>query len=237
MRRHGHLATVVGIDVDPEVIGCKLENAPFYEPGLPELLASGRASGRLSFTTDLSVARRASVHFICVGTPQRAGEYAADVRYVDAALEGLLPFLAPGDIVVGKSTVPVGTAERLAARVHEVSPEPELIWNPKFLREGKAVQDTLSPDRFVYGVNEGEAGAAAADRLDEVYAQALSTRHSSLDWTTGDCPVGQGCRQLVPGHQDLLHQRDGQALRGLWRGCHLSGERDRSTMIGLAESS
>ena len=173
MAQLGH--EVVGIDVDEEVIRTLADaEAPFYEPELPEMLESQRTSGRLRFTSDIAEARGASVHFICVGTPQKAGEYAADLRYVDASLEGLLPHLEPGDVVVGKSTVPVGTAERLAARVHEVQPEAQLIWNPEFLREGKAVLDTLTPDRFVYGVVDGEAGARAAATLDEVYAKALS---------------------------------------------------------------
>jgi len=187
MARLGH--EVVGIDVNEEVIA-KLANAeaPFYEPELPELLESQRSSGRLSFTSGIAEARGASVHFICVGTPQKAGEYAADLRYVNAAVEGLLPYLEPGDVVVGKSTVPVGTAERLAARVHEVQPEAELIWNPEFLREGKAVQDTLTPDRFVYGVAEGEAGVRAAATLDEVYAKALGNGTPRL---VGDLATAQ----------------------------------------------
>ena len=187
MAKLGH--DVVGIDVNEDVIArLSKAEAPFYEPELPELLESQASTGRLQFTTDIAEARGAAVHFICVGTPQKAGEYAADLRYVDAALEELLPHLQPGDVVVGKSTVPVGTAERLAARVHLVQPEAQLIWNPEFLREGKAVQDTLTPDRFVYGVADGDAGARAVAVLDEVYAKALANGTPRL---VGDLATAQ----------------------------------------------
>ena len=172
MARLGH--DVVGVDVVAEqVSSLSRGHAPFFEPGLPELLEEGLASGRLSFTTHPAQAASATVHFICVGTPQKAGEYAADLRYVRAALQDLLPFLKPGDVVVGKSTVPVGTAEELAAQIREAQPEAQLIWNPEFLREGHAVQDTLTPDRFVYGFEDSPAGRAAAETLDGVYAAAL----------------------------------------------------------------
>jgi UDPglucose 6-dehydrogenase len=121
----------------------------------------------------VSRAAGARVHFVCVGTPQRQGEYAADLRYVDAAVESLLPHLSPGDVVVGKSTVPVGTAARLAARVSEAQPDAHLVWNPEFLREGHAVQDTLHPDRLVYGVDPTGDGTSEG-ALDEVYASVLA---------------------------------------------------------------
>jgi len=173
MTKLGH--EVVGIDVIPEhVAALSRGEAPFFEPGLPELLADGLATGRLEFTTDSTRAAEATVHFLCVGTPQKRGENAADLRYVHAALEAVLPMLKPGDVVVGKSTVPVGTAEELAERIAEVQPEAELIWNPEFLREGFAVKDTLHPDRFVYGISDSEAGRRASAQLDEVYAAALA---------------------------------------------------------------
>ena len=173
MARLGH--DVVGIDViADQVDALGRAEAPFFEPGLPELLREGIDSGRLSFSNDAAAAAGADVHFICVGTPQKNGENAADLRYVYAAIEDLLPHLAPGDVVVGKSTVPVGTAELLAERLGETVPEVTLVWNPEFLREGKAVQDTLRPDRFVYGVPEGEAGVRAGAKLDAVYSTALS---------------------------------------------------------------
>jgi UDPglucose 6-dehydrogenase len=114
------------------------------------------------------------VHFVCVGTPQKRGEYAADLRYVEAATEALLAVLRPGDLVVGKSTVPVGTASRLAELVQQKVPGAMLAWNPEFLREGFAVNDTLHPDRLVYGLESGEAGDAAGALLDEVYATTIA---------------------------------------------------------------
>lgn len=165
---------VVGIDVDAAKVAALSEGvAPFYEPGLPELLKEQVGSGRLAFTTETTAAQDARVHFIGVGTPQRKGEYAADLTYVDAAVTGLLPYVSPGDVVVGKSTVPVGTARRLADQVAAAVPEAVLVWNPEFLREGHAVQDTLHPDRLVYGVPDGEPGVRAAGVLDEVYAPLI----------------------------------------------------------------
>lgn len=177
MAKLGH--EVVGIDVDERKVAALREGrAPFYEPGLPELLTEVMATGRLSFSSDLADAAGAQVHFLCVGTPQKQGEFRADLQYVDAAMQTLLPHLAPGDVVAGKSTVPVGTAERLAADVEPLGAT--LVWNPEFLREGFAVQDTLHPDRLVYGLptdDEGvptPAGARAKDLLDEVYATPLA---------------------------------------------------------------
>lgn len=167
---------VVGIDVDPEKVRSLSQgHAPFFEPGLPEVLAAAMASGRLRFSTEIADAAGSDVHFVCVGTPQKAGEYAADMTHVDSAVSGLAPHLRPGDLVVGKSTVPVGTAARLAATVSAAVPGALLAWNPEFLREGFAVQDTVSPDRFVYGVPVGDGGDVAVRLLDEVYAEALAT--------------------------------------------------------------
>ena len=164
---------VVGIEVDPtKIAALTAGRSPFFEPGLPEILRSATESGRLAFYTEISAAHGSAVHFIAVGTPQRRGSEAADLTFVDAAVESLLPHLVPGDLVVGKSTVPVGTASRLARRVESVGAH--LVWNPEFLREGFAVQDTLTPDRLVYGVAEGSAGESAAAVLNEVYAEALA---------------------------------------------------------------
>jgi UDPglucose 6-dehydrogenase len=165
---------VVGIDVDPAKIAMLSEGkAPFFEPGLPEILKTAIASGRLRFSTDIAEARGSAVHFIGVGTPQRKGEYAADLTYVDAAIDSLIPHLSDGDLVVGKSTVPVGTAERLAARVTAQSGA-TLAWNPEFLREGYAVKDTIEPDRLVYGVPPGNAGDHATGILNTVYSAAIA---------------------------------------------------------------
>ncbi|MFF2049996.1 UDP-glucose dehydrogenase family protein [Leifsonia sp. NPDC058194] len=166
---------VVGIDVDEAKIAeLSAGRAPFFEPGLPEVLTSATASGRLRFTTDFAAAENADVHFVAVGTPQSADGDAADLRYVDAAFTTLLEHVKPGDVLVGKSTVPVGTATRLAALVAERAPEVTLTWNPEFLREGFAVQDTVSPDRLVYGVPSGPAGERAAGVLNDVYAKAVA---------------------------------------------------------------
>jgi UDPglucose 6-dehydrogenase len=164
---------VVGIDVDESKIAMLSQGqAPFFEPGLPEILATAIASGRLRFSTDIAEARGASVHFIGVGTPQRKGENAADLTYVDAAVDALIPYLTTGDLVVGKSTVPVGTAEKLAKRISAGSGA-DLAWNPEFLREGYAVKDTIEPDRLVYGVPTGDAGERATAILNSVYSSAI----------------------------------------------------------------
>jgi UDPglucose 6-dehydrogenase len=168
MAELGH--EVVGIDIDAAKIEqLSAGRAPFYEPGLPELLASALATGRLSFSTDLADVRGASIHFVAVGTPQQEGSYAADLTFVHNAVQSLVPHLAPGDVVVGKSTVPVGTASGLAELVEATGAR--LAWNPEFLREGFAVADTLKPDRLVYGVRSGDEQSVAA--LDELYAVPL----------------------------------------------------------------
>jgi len=173
MAHLGH--EVVGIDIDEaKIASLSAGRPPFFEPGLPEVLESATATGRLRFTTDFSAAADADVHFVAVGTPQVADGDAADMRFVDAAFSTLLEHVKPGDLIVGKSTVPVGTAGRLAALVAERQPGATLAWNPEFLREGFAVKDTISPDRLVYGVPEGEAGERAARLLDEVYASAVA---------------------------------------------------------------
>ncbi|MEU2426315.1 UDP-glucose/GDP-mannose dehydrogenase family protein [Streptomyces sp. NPDC007851] len=168
MAEIGH--EVLGLDVDPDKIAAlRSGRVPFYEPGLEELLAKHVATGRLRFTTSYEeVAEFGEVHFSCVGTPQSPGGNAADLRYVDAVIEHLAPLLAGRNaLVVGKSTVPVGTAERLATMLPE---DAELAWNPEFLREGFAVEDTLRPDRLVFGVRS----AAAEARLRAVYAPVIS---------------------------------------------------------------
>lgn len=167
---------VVGIDVDARKIEeLSAARAPFFEPGLEALLEEVQETGRLSFTTDMAAAAGSTVHFICVGTPQKNGENGADLTYVDAAATGLIPYLSPGDLVVGKSTVPVGTASRLDKLLRAEQAEAHLLWNPEFLREGHAVADTLSPDRFVYGVSDGSEDHPAVAVLDAVYAAPLTS--------------------------------------------------------------
>jgi UDPglucose 6-dehydrogenase len=187
MAELGH--EVIGVDVDQSKIDAlTAAQAPFFEPGLPELLASANASGRLRFTTDIAEVSDADVHFIAVGTPQKKGEYAADLTYVNAAVTALLPHLPDGALVVGKSTVPVGTAARLAELVASAPVSASLAWNPEFLREGFAVKDTLGPDRLVYGVPAGDAGERATAILDEIYEVALSreTPRIITDYATAE---------------------------------------------------
>jgi UDPglucose 6-dehydrogenase len=147
---------VLGVDTDRSKIEALASGrVPFFEPGLPEMLAKALDSGRLRFTTDLAEAgEHGDVHFICVGTPQKKGSHAADVSYVHAATEALARNLTRRALIVGKSTVPIGTAAQLRDKVHAIAPAGtavELAWNPEFLREGYAVADTLQPDRLVFG--------------------------------------------------------------------------------------
>jgi UDPglucose 6-dehydrogenase len=165
---------VLGLDIVPEKIEMlSAGKVPMYEPGLEELLARHVAgmegsSGRLRFTTSWEeIGEFGDVHFVCVNTPQKHGEYACDMSYVDSAFESLAPVLTRTALVVGKSTVPVGSAQRLAELLTEKAPgDVELAWNPEFLREGFAVQDTLHPDRVVVGVTSERAEKL----LREVYA-------------------------------------------------------------------
>jgi UDPglucose 6-dehydrogenase len=188
MAELGH--DVVGIDVDhAKIEALSKAKAPFYEPGFEELLARTLATGRLRFATDFADAAGSSVHFVCVGTPQKRSEYAADMRYVQGAVESLLGVLAPGDLVVGKSTVPVGTAGALAELVAAKVPGALLAWNPEFLREGFAVQDTLEPDRLVYGLPADATEAQTARALlDEVYASIVErgTPKVESDYATAE---------------------------------------------------
>ncbi|MEU9150732.1 UDP-glucose/GDP-mannose dehydrogenase family protein [Streptomyces sp. NPDC048417] len=152
MAELGH--EVLGVDVDPDkVAALRAGRVPFHEPGLPGLIAKHTASGRLRFTTDYAEAGAfGEVHFVCVGTPQRPGSEGADLTYIDVAFTAIAGHVGPGALIVGKSTVPVGTAERLAAAF-----DAEIAWNPEFLREGFAVEDTLRPDRLVFGVRSERA--------------------------------------------------------------------------------
>ncbi|MHA7141955.1 UDP-glucose dehydrogenase family protein [Arthrobacter sp. Sr33] len=187
MAKLGH--EVVGVDVDQrKVDDLEAGRAPFFEPGLPELLEELQSSQRLSFTTDMAAIAESDVTFICVGTPQRKGEFAADLRYVDAAFVAAAEHLSEGSVVVGKSTVPVGTATRLSEELRSLAPGVVLAWNPEFLREGHAVEDTLSPDRFVYGIPDGTAGAYAMTALDGVYQVPIAngTPRLVMDYATAE---------------------------------------------------
>jgi UDPglucose 6-dehydrogenase len=166
---------VLGLDVDPTKIErLAAGEVPFYEPGLEALLRKTLSSGRLRFTTSYEeVAEFGDVHFLCVGTPQKENEYAADLDYVYAAVMSLAPLLTRPCVFAGKSTVPVGTAERITMRIHEAAPAGEaveVVWNPEFLREGFAVDDTLHPDRLVFGVTSERGEQAMLD----AYAPVIS---------------------------------------------------------------
>ncbi|GAB3600202.1 UDP-glucose dehydrogenase family protein [Microbacterium tumbae] len=175
---------VVGIDVDErKIASLSTGQAPFFEPGLPEILTQGVEAGNLRFTTDVSEAKGAKVHFIGVGTPQQKDGYAADLTYVNAAIDALLPHLSPGDIVAGKSTVPVGTAAALAERIAPTGAT--LVWNPEFLREGWAVQDTIDPDRLVVGVPGGGVSTRSARSTNEGGAGLSTNEGDSARATNG----------------------------------------------------
>ena len=176
---------VIGVDVDAAKIELLTTGrVPFYEPGLEELLQKEIASGRLTFTTDFKAIADADVHFICVGTPQQEGSLAADLKYVDAALDAVAAICKPGALVVGKSTVPVGTAATLRERLLKINPGADLAWNPEFLREGFAVEDTLHPNRLVVGVTSDAAEA----KLKEIYANNLA---ENTPWVRADLPTSE----------------------------------------------
>ncbi len=176
---------VVGIDVDPAKIALLSKGEiPFYEPGLDTLLAEQVKSGRLTFSSNFSDASSADVHFLCVGTPQVKDGLAADLTCVNASLEAIAGFAKAGSLVVGKSTVPVGTAARLRARLLELNPDSDLAWNPEFLREGFAVEDTLHPNRLVVGVTSD----AAENILKDVYAANLA---ENTPWVRADLPTAE----------------------------------------------
>jgi UDPglucose 6-dehydrogenase len=163
---------VLGVDTDARKIDkLKAGQLPIYEPGLRELLRSGLDSGRLAFTTSYSRATAfGDVHFICAGTPPRPGSHHADVSQVDECVAALAPLLDRPCLVVGKSTVPVGTARRLASELAQAYRGVELAWNPEFLREGSAVADSLAPDRIVAGVTSSWAEGV----LRRVYARPIA---------------------------------------------------------------
>jgi len=177
--------TVIGVDTDPEKVAMLSRGElPFYEPGLDTLLAQEIKSGRLTFTTDFSTVTEADVHFVCVGTPQSKDGLAADLTYVKSAVAAIAPYLKDGSLVVGKSTVPVGTAQSLRKQLAESAPQADLAWNPEFLREGFAVEDTLTPNRLVVGV----ANDRAEEILKDVYAPIISL---GTPWIRADLPTAE----------------------------------------------
>ena len=174
MAELGH--EVLGVDIDPgKIAKLSAGEIPFYEPDLAEILRDNLAAGRLRFTTDYDQAADfADVHFLGVGTPQKKGEYGADLRHVHSVIDELVPRLRRTSVIVGKSTVPVGTAGELAQRARRLTGadvDVEIAWNPEFLREGLAIHDTLHPDRIVVGVQPDSIHAEAA--LRELYGSLI----------------------------------------------------------------
>ncbi|MGV9713991.1 UDP-glucose dehydrogenase family protein [Gordonia sp. NPDC003424] len=191
MAELGH--DVLGIDVDADKIA-RLQSGevPFFEPGLEDVLRRNISAGRLRFTTDYhEVAAFASVHFLGVGTPQKARSFAADLSHVESATDALIPLLRGDHLVIGKSTVPVGTASALAQRISALAAPGsriELAWNPEFLREGFAVEDTLEPDRLVLGTDPGDIDSTAERVVSEVYRPILEAGVPFIrtDWATAE---------------------------------------------------
>ena len=176
---------VIGFDTESSKVDLLSKGkVPFYEPDLEDLLAEQIRSKRLTFTSKLEDLSDADVHFICVGTPQVKNGNAADLTYVNSALESIAKYVKPGGLVVGKSTVPVGTATKLRNRLLELNPNADLAWNPEFLREGFAVEDTLRPNRLVIGV----VTDSAEKILKEVYAVNLK---ENTPWVRADLPTAE----------------------------------------------
>lgn len=186
MAQIGH--EVVAYDTDASKIAqLSTGTSPFYEPGFDELLAEVLATGRLRFTQSVQEAvSGASVHFVCVGTPQLAGSDAANIEYVDSAFRTVAANADCDGLIIGKSTVPVGTAQRLSGEVAQAdSPHRlEVAWNPEFLREGKAIEDTLKPDRLVFGVTS----QYAEKTLLEVYGSIIE---AGTPYLTADLPTSE----------------------------------------------
>jgi UDPglucose 6-dehydrogenase len=176
---------VIGFDTDASKIDLLSQGkVPFYEPELEDLLSDQIKSGHLTFTNNVADVADADVHFICVGTPQIKNGNAADLTYVNSALESIAKYVKPGGLVVGKSTVPVGTATKLRNRLLELNSKADLAWNPEFLREGFAVEDTLRPNRQVVGV----VNDRAEQILKEVYATNLK---ENTPWVRADLPTAE----------------------------------------------
>ena len=174
MAEMGH--QVIGIEADARRLGALQEGKlPFFEPGLDEALARVIASGKITFQAGHDESSKdADVHFLCVGTPQVTGSYAADTSYLFSAVDALAPYLSASAVGAGKSTVPVGTAKALTERLSKASGlKANLIWNPEFLREGTALEDSLRPDRIVIGVPEGDSHSESVMR--KVYEPILNS--------------------------------------------------------------
>ena len=212
MAELGH--EVLGVDIDPDKVALlRAGRAWFLEPDLDALLARHTKTGRLAFTTSFEEAARfGTVHFVGVGTPGLPDHSGYDLSQVFGAVAALAPHLTGPALIVGKSTVPPGTTARLVEELRRRAPAGdavEVAWNPEFLREGRAVDDTLRPDRIVVGVPT----LAAEATIREVYRPLTEAGIPLLDHRPGHRRAGQGGRQRVPGDQGVVHQRDGRRLR------------------------
>ncbi|MFM7029697.1 MAG: UDP-glucose dehydrogenase family protein [Micrococcales bacterium] len=185
MAELGH--QVIGIEANPKRLG-DLQNGvvPFFEPGLDEALQAVIAKGNIKFQAEhTEESREADLHFLCVGTPQLPGSYAANTQYLHDAVRALAPYLREDAVIAGKSTVPVGTAAKLTEVLAEAAGfQPHLAWNPEFLREGTALEDSLRPDRIVIGVSDERS----AELLRKVYEPI--TAHGTPFITT-DIPTAE----------------------------------------------
>src|SRR3954452_8105533 len=164
---------VVCIDKDARKIDALRQGViPIHEPGLAELVSSNLSEGRLSFPTDLTEAMsKAQVAFIAVGTPARRGDGHADLAYVYAAAREIAQNMKGLDVVITKSTVPVGTGDEVEHIFRETRPNVPVavVSNPEFLREGAAIRDFKHPDRIVVGTDDPRAKAVMTELYRPLY--------------------------------------------------------------------
>ncbi|MFF4041107.1 UDP-glucose dehydrogenase family protein [Streptomyces sp. NPDC001816] len=193
MAELGH--EVLGMDSDiDKVHTLNTGKAPFFERDLDDLLTKHTERGQLRFTASYQEAAAfADLHFIGVGTPQQPGSDAYDLTHLFDAVRQLAPHLAGPAVVAVKSTVPVGTAPRIAELLHEHAPAGdriEVAWNPEFLRESSAVEDTLRPDRLVLGFNTPRSWAETM--LRQAFGKIIEAGVPTIvtDWATAELAKG-----------------------------------------------
>ena len=163
---------VIAVDIDSQKIALFNQGVvPFFEPGLTELLSKVTKSN-LTFSTNFSDISECEIHFLCIGTPQSEDGLQADLRALESAFSSVIKIAKSGSIIVGKSTVPVGTAERFAVTLNKSHPDVLLNWNPEFLREGHAIADTLQPNRIVIGARTEKEAEKLATFYREISAEA-----------------------------------------------------------------
>ena len=158
----GHEVVVVDVD-SAKIAQLAVGKVPFFEPGLTELFSSVRETNRLTFSSDISAISQCEINFLCIGTPQTTDGLAADLSALQSAFSSVLAAAKSGSVIVGKSTVPVGTAERFNDEIRASKRSLTLNWNPEFLREGHALADTLEPNRIVIGAHQPSDATLLAD--------------------------------------------------------------------------